>query len=118
MDRKDSEWKERRAEAIREAKGWEKSVESRRESKVGMFDPEWQREMGKRGGRRVAETGIGFLRPDVIRDPVRKARGGRASMLKRQGLRFNGVLHYPEEFEFGCHLSSDFVDYYVKYGLG
>lgn len=118
MSREDPGWESRRAEAIRRAGGWSKSVESRREKKMGVFDPEWQREMGRRSGRKNVELGRGFMRPDVIRDPVRKARGGRAAMLKRQGLKLNGVLHYPEEFDFRCHLSSDFVDYYIKYGLG
>lgn len=118
MDRGDPGWRVRRIDTLRKVGAFEKSVQSRRENKIGMFDPEWQREMGSRAGNKNVELGRGFMRPDVIRDPVRKARGGRSSLLKRQGLRLNGVKYYPEEFEFRCYLSSDFVDYYVKYGLG
>lgn len=82
-----------------------------------MFDRTWQREMATRSGKKHVENRTGFLRPDVFKDPIRKARGGRASCLYRQGVKLNRVIHYPECFEYRCCLSSDFVSHYIYYGL-
>lgn len=117
LENSDPSWREKRRKAIAEGEGWLRSLNIRRENCIGMFNREWQREMGARGGRQVVERGIGFMRPDVVKDPIRKARGGRSSLLKRQGIRIDGYLHYPEEFEYRTYLSSDFVDYYVKFGI-
>lgn len=117
LSKADPEWKERRRKAIAEAGGGTKSVEVRKEGKIGMFDNAWQKEMGIRAGKKHVENRTGFLHPDVIRDPIRKARGGRASCLSRQGVKLNKVIHYPESFGYRCCLSSDFVNYYVHYGL-
>lgn len=117
LESSDPGWREKRRKAIAKGGGWLKGLNTRRLKGMGMFDKDWQREMGARGGRKVVEMGVGIMRPDVIKDPERKARGGRSSMLKRQGLKINGVMHYPQEFEHRTHLSSDFVDYYIKFGL-
>lgn len=117
LEKSDPSWRERRRKAISDGGGWIKGLNTRRLKGMCMFDRDWQREMGARGGKKVVRDRIGFMRADVINDPVRKARGGRSSLLKRQGLKLNGEMHYPLEFDFRTYLSSDFVDYYVKFGL-
>lgn len=117
LDRADPEWKERRRKAISDGGNIEKSLQTRRENKIGFYNSNWQREMGSRGGRKVAENRLGFLREGVYNDPVRKARGGRASCLSRQGVKLLGKKHYPESFGYRTYLSSDFVNYFIHYGL-
>jgi hypothetical protein len=82
-----------------------------------MFSKEWQAEMAKRGGISNSQNKTGFCKPEVQNCPIRKARGGRAGCLSRQGLKLNGERHYSESFEYRTHLSSDFVDYYILFGL-
>lgn len=117
MDQESPGWREELGYKIKESGGPQRSVQTRRDNKVGMFNPEWQREMAGRAGRSNARNGTGFCNPEVQRCPIRKARGGRASALSRQGLKIGGVKLYPDSFEYRSHLSSDFVSYYVHFGI-
>jgi hypothetical protein len=117
MDEETPNWREELGRKIKESGGPQKSVETRRTEKIGMFDNDWQKEMAGRAGRSHVKNKTGICRPDVMKCPIRKARGGRASTLSRYGVKLNGRVHYPTQFEYRTHLSSDFVEYYVHYGF-
>ena len=117
LDEESPGWREEHGEKIKESGGPDRSVETRKEKKLTMWDPEWQREMGGRGGKSNKENETGFCNLEVVNCPVRKARGGRAGCLSRQGVKIDGVLFFPESFGYRTHLSSDFVSNYVHFGF-
>jgi hypothetical protein len=118
LDVNDPDWRIRLSEKIRSSGGPQRSVQMRRQNNIGMFNNEWQKEMAGRAGASNAKNKTGFCRPDVAKCPIRKARGGRASCLNRQGVKINRVKHFPECFEYRTCLSSDFINYYVHFGMG